>query len=144
MPKLTDLEWAWVAGLFEGEGTIVFTARTSVMVAVQMVDRDVLETLNLLIPAVSGVNLARRGKPGYADQFSWVLCSKASVQPFLEAILPWMHSRRAARIAEALERLGNNRGGATHCPHGHPYNGPNLYLTPAGHRQCRACRKTRS
>ncbi|MER8086590.1 HNH endonuclease signature motif containing protein [Streptomyces sp. NPDC094048] len=30
---------------------------------------------------------------------------------------------------------------ATHCPHGHPYDAENTYVTPAGYRQCRACRR---
>lgn len=28
---------------------------------------------------------------------------------------------------------------ATHCPKGHPYAGPNLYISPNGSRRCRAC-----
>lgn len=31
----------------------------------------------------------------------------------------------------------------THCPQGHPYDEANTYLTPAGWRQCKACRKLR-
>ncbi len=27
----------------------------------------------------------------------------------------------------------------THCPHGHPYSGENLYILPRGGRACRAC-----
>ncbi len=27
----------------------------------------------------------------------------------------------------------------THCPHGHPYSGPNLYVAPKGDRRCREC-----
>jgi len=29
----------------------------------------------------------------------------------------------------------------THCPHGHPYSGDNLYVTPKGYRGCRECRR---
>lgn len=29
----------------------------------------------------------------------------------------------------------------THCIHGHPLSGDNLYVTPSGGRACRACRK---
>lgn len=29
----------------------------------------------------------------------------------------------------------------THCPHGHPYSGENLYATYDGKRLCRICRK---
>lgn len=28
-----------------------------------------------------------------------------------------------------------------HCPQGHPYEGENLYITPAGGRDCRTCRR---
>lgn len=31
----------------------------------------------------------------------------------------------------------------THCRHGHEYTPENTYLTPAGRRQCRACRQRR-
>lgn len=37
-------------------------------------------------------------------------------------------------------RRGVGNGKETHCPHGHPYSGPNLYVH-AGHRSCRACRR---
>lgn len=32
----------------------------------------------------------------------------------------------------------------THCPHGHRYAGPNLYMTKKGGRTCMACKKARS
>lgn len=31
----------------------------------------------------------------------------------------------------------------THCPQGHPYNAENTFVTTAGHRQCRTCRRRR-
>lgn len=41
-------------------------------------------------------------------------------------------------------RRGDGFGGRnfrkTHCKNGHPLDGPNLYLTTTGKRQCRACR----
>ena len=43
-------------------------------------------------------------------------------------------------------RKGRARGRfsyATHCIHGHALEGRNLYRTPAGRRQCRACGKIR-
>lgn len=30
----------------------------------------------------------------------------------------------------------------THCPHGHPYSGPNLYQRPCGRRACRTCMRS--
>lgn len=32
----------------------------------------------------------------------------------------------------------------THCPQGHPYEGPNLYVSPSGSRVCRECNRSRS
>jgi len=29
----------------------------------------------------------------------------------------------------------------THCPHGHPYDAENTYVSANGHRQCKACRE---
>lgn len=29
----------------------------------------------------------------------------------------------------------------THCIHGHPFKGDNLYVNPRGHRECRTCRR---
>ena len=31
----------------------------------------------------------------------------------------------------------------THCPHGHAYEGANLYVAPNGTRKCKTCRKAR-
>ena len=36
---------------------------------------------------------------------------------------------------------GQHHRRKTHCPHGHPYAGENLYVSPSGHRYCRECRK---
>ncbi len=44
----------------------------------------------------------------------------------LEAVTAKENTRRAKALI-------------THCPRGHPYDGPNLYLHPDGSRKCRAC-----
>lgn len=40
------------------------------------------------------------------------------------------------------QRFGGQawRAALTHCPAGHPYEGENLYVSPAGARGCRRCR----
>lgn len=53
--------------------------------------------------------------------------------------------RQRERKASAEGRvLGQGNGNKTHCPHGHPYSGTNLYVTSHGYRQCRACTNIRS
>ena len=38
-----------------------------------------------------------------------------------------------------LNRSPHSRARRTHCPHGHPYDVVNTYVSPAGIRHCRAC-----
>jgi hypothetical protein len=39
---------------------------------------------------------------------------------------------------ENMRRASKNL--VTHCPVGHPYSGPNLYVRPNGGRECLTCR----
>jgi len=41
------------------------------------------------------------------------------------------------------EGLAAQQAERTHCPHGHPYAGDNLYVSPRGARFCRACLRAR-
>lgn len=51
---------------------------------------------------------------------------------------------------EPVTRGENSRRGRsanaakTHCPHGHPYSGDNLFLGAKGERKCRACSRRSS
>lgn len=49
----------------------------------------------------------------------------------LEAVTQAENIRRQPNMVAAVSK--------THCPRGHAYAGPNLYLTPRGTRQCRQC-----
>lgn len=40
-------------------------------------------------------------------------------------------------------RAGDIERARTHCPKGHPYDKANTYVSPAGHRKCRACTNAR-
>ena len=56
-----------------------------------------------------------------------------------------------AHVRPATDRENILRGGGvsavhaakTHCVHGHPFSGDNLYVTPAGYRRCRTCDRAR-
>lgn len=47
-----------------------------------------------------------------------------------------MRRRRAKGVQE-----GHHNARKTHCPGGHPYDEENTYVTPAGVRQCKVCRR---
>lgn len=51
----------------------------------------------------------------------------------------------AERVENTLRGKNNWAVNArkTHCIHGHPLSGPNLYVNPRGQRQCRTCQAAR-
>ena len=50
------------------------------------------------------------------------------------------HLRLLTNVENATDNL---QGRKTHCPHGHPYWGENLYVSPRGDRRCRTCARDR-
>jgi hypothetical protein len=89
----------WAAGLFEGEGTISISKR-GIRVAVTMTDLDVLETFQ---NNFGGSLLKQKLRAEhYKQQWRWTLTNNKETFDFIEKILPYLHSRRAARANEAI------------------------------------------
>lgn len=147
---LTEVDRAWLAGLFEGEGCIYISrvpSHTGVSLSVFMTDRDVIEQVDHLFPSPRGV-FEKRTPEGHKSQYGWVIMRRADVEEFLGLMLPWFGTRRRARAEEALAFLASRPGSAsdwhrlkTHCPQGHPYSGENLYIASGGRRVCRTCQR---
>ena len=68
------------------------------------------------------------------------LCEvKSCVNPdHLEPVTQAENMRRANPLG-GLWGAAKFQKNKTHCPHGHPYLGDNLYVCPRGWRQCRTC-----
>lgn len=157
--QLTDVEVAWLAGLYEGEGTAYTQTKeyqraggtgvgisTTVRVAICMTDRDVLERVQSLFPSPSGIRERQRAAE-HKRQYEWRIGRRDDVARFLRLVLPHLLERRAAQARDVLARaedpnggLGSGHRNKTHCPHGHPYDeantGPSCGTTL---RRCRAC-----
>jgi hypothetical protein len=144
---LSEVQWAWLAGLFEGEGSIVLKKESAtVQVGIVMTDRDVVATVNSLFPSASGVLQHTGARDRRKQQWGWKLYQRDDVTDFLTGILPWLHGRRSQRAKEALAHVVNSRGYGgplrkTRCLQGHPLSGDNLYVSPKGHRSCRTCKR---
>jgi hypothetical protein len=137
-PSLTQAEWAWCAGLFEGEGCIAFNGRSSVTLTVASIDRDVVDSLDSLWPSPSGLRPIPKSD-GSKLQWGWHVSARDRVRGFLVGVRPWLGERRGARADEALARLAANRGQGkwTHCKRGlHELTPENIY---GPGRRCRAC-----
>lgn len=107
MNTLTDTERGWVAGLFEGEGTIVASVSNYKWLyprlAVTQLDRSVLEHLAAVtgLGTISGPR--KRGSPTYY----WQLARRSDVSALLKVIEPLLSARRQSQIRNVYERCGH-------------------------------------
>lgn len=135
----SEAEWAWLAGIVEGEGNFAWVGVNSVAIRVNMTDRDVVERCQ----RIAGGDL--RGpikREGVKDLWFWRVGAVEDVERVLDAIEPWLGERRGQRVLEARERLVRVRRPG-HCKRGHPMSGDNLYESPRGQRLCRRCMRER-
>lgn len=105
-----ESNWAWFAGVFEGEGTIAIykaksnkTGTYNVDLRVSMTDLDVLEGLQ----KVAGGSIAppRMHKLSSKPCWTWGLYSVVPVHKAICSMLPYLRERRRARAKEALSIL---------------------------------------
>lgn len=94
---------AWCAGLFEGEGTIIYGASHSgpLRVKISSTDRDVL----VLMVERSGVGgiygpTEPRGF-GKKPFWTWIVNGHQAVD-LMSELLPWLGTRRAERVIEKI------------------------------------------
>ena len=109
--------WEWTAGKYpEGYGSFWLNGRT------RQAHRVLYELMIGSIPV--GLHLDH-------------LCrNRSCVRPaHLEPVTPRENLRRGPRA------FGRFHLEKSHCPQGHPYDGPNLRITADGWRSCRACKK---
>ncbi len=138
---MDDSDWAWLAGIFEGEGCITFTGRNSVCLSVNMTDRDVVERC-LHLTGVGSLYSRSETRGRAKTLWGWQIANQDGVRQVLAGIRPWLGNRRGARADAAIQRLANCRRSG-YCKRGHRMSGENLYVSPGGQRMCRACVKIR-
>lgn len=134
------LSWAWLAGVFEGEGSITFTGRSSVTLHIGMTDEDVIQRV-AAVAAVGWTTTEDRGDKR-KRMYVWRVTTAADVAAVLGRLRPWLGDRRGARADAALERVADVRKPG-HCKRDHPLTGDNLYRSPGGQEHCRACARIR-
>lgn len=116
-----DVDWAWLAGIFEGEGTAVMRRnkgrwasskrRQYIYAAISQTNRQMLEEVQRI--AGKGKIYATPARvEGRKDQFMWYVSSKTA-REFLTALLPHMrspHKRDQVIVALAEEAKAREEG----------------------------------
>lgn len=100
---MTDVEIAWFAGIFEGEGCIATTRSKYPWLQVAMSDEDVIRRLH----SVSGCGTVRAlaTRPGYKPMWEWRAGKRTDVARLLCAMAPLLGERRRAKALEAADLL---------------------------------------
>lgn len=149
---MNPIDVAWLAGLFEGEGSVgIYDGKARM--TIRMTDRDVIERVHGFFPynSIQVVN----PKPVRAEynqpktQYAWRLSRREHITTVLELILPFLGERRSAKAREVLDyyagrplqQPGDYQRAKTHCIRGHEFTPENTYVRNYGrnYRRCRAC-----
>lgn len=135
-----DLDVAWAAGLFEGEGSFSSTKRTR-QIRMGMTDLDVLERFQRIV-RVGKVYGPRNKQEGRKPMYDWASMKWDDICYVIELFWPFLSPRRRAAAQTILDHPpgGTANGLKTHCPQQHPYAGHNLIIRKDGSRNCRACK----
>jgi hypothetical protein len=109
---LTEVELAWAAGLFEGEGAIKIDRASAyqcrLMVALRMTDLDIVCFFHERWGGSFGPHKVR---PECRPQWSWAVVSRMA-GAFLEDVSPYFRSPRVReKAAVALAFQGQKRAG---------------------------------
>lgn len=107
----TDLNIAWFAGLFEGEGCLGYypdkrNPRTgSVRLYIESTDKDIIDRIQSLFGGkVWDSNYPSKPK-NYKPSWRWGLSSKNEVRHIINLLYPYLGERRRSKCIEVLERI---------------------------------------
>jgi hypothetical protein len=108
----TEVEIAWAAGLFEGEGSagFYFSAESNrygyPSLVISMTDKDVVDKFHRIVGAGSVWYLGLRGAPEHhKPQWRWSSRAERDVRRIITMFLPHMCGRRTERLLEVLANL---------------------------------------
>jgi hypothetical protein len=108
MNTLTESEIAWLAGIYEGEGSAWAQGQgRAISVAIVMTDFDIIDRIFALV-GTGSVRDGKHANEAHKPFRTWSVTSLNAVE-FLETIMPWLGARRAAKARELISRWRNDR-----------------------------------
>jgi hypothetical protein len=128
LKELTDTQVAWLAGIYEGEGSCSIQKKgRAFAVSVMMADEDIVNRI-FNLTGIGSVNICRHKNPEHKLYHRWSVSSIGAVE-FLEKIIDWLGCRRSEKAKEAINNWRTNRKSATRndasCIYGHSFDPPN-------------------
>lgn len=114
---ITDVEIAWAAGLFEGEGcigiwwppsTLGRRQQPQIRLQVQMTDRDVVVEFCRIMEC-GKVSQEQRRQPPRKNCWVWTIGNRADTERIIRMLYPWLGERRRAKADEALAEIDRRR-----------------------------------
>lgn len=122
---------AWLAGLFEGEGSISRASgasRTGWRLSLTSTDYDVIVTV-AQVAGCGRINGPYRRHNSTKDFWTWNLAAASDVLAVLQEMHPFLHERRQARADVAIADLDRLVNARSLCKAGlHPKLGPGKCL----------------
>ena len=103
-----ETDWAWAAGLFEGEGSISFVGKNSVRLQMSLTDEDVLRKFHSVVSCGSIVKMGWY-EPTKKQAYLWRSAHKQKVTYILIKFIPYLGTRRGEKALQSLLRLENCR-----------------------------------
>lgn len=99
---MTPNDIAWAAGFFEGEGCISVTKAGYPVLTITSTDKDVLLRFQRIFNGAGGLYPRLKRQPHHKDAWVWNTGRRADCKMILEAMLPYLGSRRTAKAEEVL------------------------------------------
>lgn len=110
---MNEIDAAWLAGILEGEGCFdvwkaTDHAKKYARIRIEMTDEDVIQRVKAIVGGGGGVRRVEPRKSTHQVTFQYQVVKQPEVAAVLDAIHPWMSTRRAARIVELRLVLTSN------------------------------------
>lgn len=102
--SLSRIDAAWLAGLYEGEGTLGPLSKGGWRMCISMTDFDVIERVHVVTGEVGRVSQVKQAE-NRLPQLRWTVCRREHIQEIVVAIRPLLGARRGARVDEFLAWL---------------------------------------
>lgn len=111
------IEFAWAAGLFEGEGCLTIShgrqpngsIYRQPRLKLNSTDRDVVERFHRIIGVGSVIEDRAQERRGWKRQWSWIAGSRDDVRETVIRLFPLLGNRRQARAVDILVACDEGR-----------------------------------